>query len=94
MKADCADEFFNVGSGVGTTITELVAGILQLMEVDLVPEYRPEAQSFVTHRIGSTEKAKKLLGFTAATPLALGLRQVVEWRKSLASRTVPDGERQ
>jgi UDP-glucose 4-epimerase len=82
MKADCADEFFNIGMGVGTTITELVDMLLELTGSDLKPEYLPQAQSFVTHRIGSTEKAEELLGFKAKTPLLEGLRKVVDWRKS------------
>ena len=80
MKADCVDECFNVGMGVGTSINELVAQLLELTGSNLTPEYRPEAQSFVTHRIGSTKKAERLLGFTATTPLRDGLRKVVRWR--------------
>lgn len=81
MKADCADEFFNIGKGVGTTINELVDMLLELTGSTLRPEYRPQEQSFVTQRIGTTEKAEQLLGFRAKTPLLEGLRRVVEWRK-------------
>jgi UDP-glucose 4-epimerase len=82
MKADCADEFFNIGMGVGTTINELVDMLIQLTGSNLKPEYHPQTQSFVTYRIGSTDKAEKLLKFKASTPLIEGLRRVVEWRKS------------
>ncbi|MBL8080145.1 MAG: NAD-dependent epimerase/dehydratase family protein [Anaerolineales bacterium] len=82
MKANCTDEFFNIGMGIGTTINELVDILLELTGSTLKPEYRPQEQSFVTQRIGSTEKAKHLIGFTAKTPLLEGLRQVVEWRNS------------
>ena len=82
MQADCADEFFNIGMGVGTTINELVDILLELTGSSIRPEYRPQEQSFVTQRIGSTEKAEKMLGFMARTSLLDGLRQVVEWRKS------------
>lgn len=81
MKAECADEFFNIGMGVGTTINELVDMLLELMGSNLKPEYKPQAQSFVTHRIGSTDKAEKLINFKANTQLLDGLRQVVDWRK-------------
>ena len=80
MQAECADENFNVGMGVGTTIKELVDILLELTGSDLEPEFKPEAQSFVTHRIGSTEKAERLLGFRAAIAVREGLRSVVEWR--------------
>ena len=81
MKADCADEFFNIGMGIGTTINELVEMLLELTGSSLKPEYHPQTESFVTQRIGSTEKAERLLGFKAKTPLLEGLRHVVEWRK-------------
>jgi UDP-glucose 4-epimerase len=80
MKADCADEHFNIGMGVGTTINELVKMLLELTDSTLEIEYRPQAESFVTYRIGSTEKAERLLGFRAGIPLKEGLRSVVEWR--------------
>lgn len=80
MQSDCADEFFNIGCGVGTTINELVDILLELTASKLKPEYRPQEQSFVTYRIGSIDKAEKLLGFKARTPLIEGLKRVVEWR--------------
>jgi UDP-glucose 4-epimerase len=81
MQADCADEFFNIGMGVGTTINELVRRLLELTGSSVQPEYRSEEQSFVTQRIGSTDKAKRLLGFEAQIQLSEGLRRVVEWRR-------------
>jgi UDP-glucose 4-epimerase len=81
MQADCADEFFNIGMGIGTSINDLVGILLELTGSTLQPVYKPQAQSFVTNRIGSTEKATRLIGFTATTPLREGLEQVVRWRK-------------
>lgn len=82
MKADCADVNFNIGCGEGTDLNTLVGHLIRLTGSDLLPEHQPQAQSFVTHRIGSTELAKELLGFQATTPLEEGLRRVIEWRKS------------
>ena len=82
MMADCSDEFFNIGSGIGTTVNELVELLLELTGSDLKIEYHPQAQSFVTHRLGSVDKAKSMLGFQAGTPLLDGLRKVIEWRRS------------
>jgi UDP-glucose 4-epimerase len=81
MEADATDEFFNVGIGVKTTIRELVDLLLEITGSDLEPEYRPQEQMFVTHRVGSTDKAERLLGFRATVPLGEGLRSVVDWRR-------------
>lgn len=86
MKADCADEFFNVGKGIGTTINELVNLLIDITGSKVTPEYHPQTTSFVTSRIGSTEKAEKMLGFKATTELREGLEKVVAWRKELAKK--------
>ena len=86
MKSDCEDEFFNIGMGEGTTINELVKILLRLMGSDLEPEYRPQEQSFVTYRIGSVDKAEKLFGFRATTPVEEGLRRVLQWREEERER--------
>jgi UDP-glucose 4-epimerase len=81
MKSQVSDEFFNVGKGTKTTINELVHKLLKIAGSRLQPEYQPQERIFVTHRLGSTEKAEKLLGFRAVKDLDDGLRSVVEWRK-------------
>lgn len=81
LKSEATDEFFNVGMGVKTTIDELVEMLLEITGSDLRPEYRPQEQMFVTQRVGSTEKAERLLGFRASVELREGLRSVVEWRQ-------------
>lgn len=81
MEADATDEFFNIGIGVKTTIRELVNLLLEITGSDLAPEFRPQEQMFVTHRVGSTQKAADLLGFRATVPLGEGLRSVVAWRR-------------
>ena len=91
LKSDASDECVNIGMGVKTSIDELVAQLLTLTGSRLVPEYQPEEQMFVTHRVGSTEKAERLLGFVAQVPLEEGLRSVVAWRQSgSAFATAPE----
>lgn len=85
LQADATDEFFNIGIGVKTTIRELVDLLLEITGSGLEPEYRPAEQMFVTHRVGSTDKAERLLGFRATIPLEDGLRSVVEWRRQHAA---------
>ena len=69
MKSEASDDFFNIGAGVRTTIGDLVGKILELTGSTLEPEYQAEGMTFVTHRIGSTEKASRVLGFDAEVSL-------------------------
>jgi UDP-glucose 4-epimerase len=80
LKSDASDVNVNVGTGVKTTIKELVDALLEITGSDLVPEYLPQEEMFVTHRVGSTELAENLTGFRAKIPYLDGLRSVVEWR--------------
>ena len=79
MQSQATDEFFNIGAGTRTTIAELVDLILQITGADLRPEFHAQGRTFVTHRIGSVDKARRLLGFDAKVSLEEGLRDVVNW---------------
>jgi UDP-glucose 4-epimerase len=82
LKADATDTFFNIGTGVPTTIRELVDVLLEITGSDIEPEYLPQEEVFVTHRVGSTELAERLLGFRAEVGLRAGLESVVDWRRA------------
>jgi UDP-glucose 4-epimerase len=80
MQADCTDEFFNVGAGTRTTIAEMAELLLDLTGSDAGIRYEPEGVTFVTNRIGSTEKASELISYDAQTPLVDGLKRLIAWR--------------
>ena len=82
MKAEALDEFYNVGMGVKTSINELTHLILEITGSSLKPQYEPQGMTFVTHRVGSTEKAARDLGFEAKTGLREGLEKLIAWRRS------------
>jgi UDP-glucose 4-epimerase len=79
-----ADEAFNIGTGVRTSIDDLVRELLALLDSSLQPEYRPQEVAYVQHRVGCTDKAARLLGFQAQVPLREGLRQLLAWRRNQA----------
>jgi UDP-glucose 4-epimerase len=81
LKSSATDDFFNIGTGVKTSINELVHLLLKVIGSDIQPEYHPQEQMFVTHRVGSTERAERVLGFQAEIGLEEGLRSVLEWRE-------------
>ena len=82
MEADVSDSFYNVGSGVGSTIQALTEMILELTGSDLHIQYEPGGQTFVTKRIGDPEKSARDLGFRTAVDLRDGLKRLIEWRNS------------
>ncbi|MGV8123592.1 MAG: NAD-dependent epimerase/dehydratase family protein [Candidatus Xenobiia bacterium LiM19] len=81
LKGDTVDTFYNVGSGKGTTVKEIAELLLELTGSSLKVHYEPQGQTFVTHRIGSTEKAGKEIGFTTQVELREGLQKLIDWRK-------------
>jgi UDP-glucose 4-epimerase len=84
-KTDTLDTFYNVGRGIQTTIKELAELILEITGSNLRIQYEPSGQTFVTNRIGSTEKAKRDLGFESQVGLREGIERLIEWRRLRAS---------
>jgi UDP-glucose 4-epimerase len=80
MKADAVDRFYNVGTGIRTTIKELAEKLLEITGSGVGIRYEPEGVTFVKNRIGSTELAEREIGFRAKIDLEEGLRALVEWR--------------
>ncbi|MBF6616221.1 MAG: SDR family NAD(P)-dependent oxidoreductase [Candidimonas sp.] len=84
LEAEVSDEFYNVGTGVQTSIKELCDSILDLKQSDLVVQYRPysadDARRMVQNRIGCPKKATEDLGFTYQYTLNEGLQKLIDWR--------------
>jgi len=89
LQAEANDEFYNVGSGVQTKISELCDTILCLKDSTLKVTYRPysedDARRMVQNRIGCPKKAARDLDFTSRYSLEEGLRKLIDWRSSAAS---------
>jgi nucleoside-diphosphate-sugar epimerase len=77
-----AGDVYNLASGTETSIRRLAELINNLTgneaPVELLPP-RPWDRS--GHRFGSTEKARRALGFEAVVPLEQGLRETVDWMR-------------
>jgi UDP-glucose 4-epimerase len=82
LKGNTKDEFYNIGMGTQTTVRELCEMILSITGKNVQIQYEPSGQTFVTNRVGSTEKAKKDLCYEAKVNLREGLTKLIEWRKS------------
>lgn len=86
LQADATDQFYNVGSGVQTSIKQLCDLILELKQSDLKVTYKPysadDARRMVQNRIGCPKKAEADLGFRYRYELREGLQKLIAWREA------------
>lgn len=84
LQAETTDQFYNVGSGVQTSIKQLCDLILELKQSDLKVTYKPysadDARRMVQNRIGCPKKAEADLGFKYRHELRDGLQKLIAWR--------------
>lgn len=78
MTSEVEAEAFNVGSGTEATVKEVVTCLLELTGSSLTPTYQLDAQVPMTRRVGSSEKAKRLLGYEPSVSLRDGLAELVK----------------
>ena len=80
LATDVSDEVLNVASGVETSLNELAAALSGVMNVRRPSEHALERKvNAVTRRLAATERAERMLGFTAEVSLEKGLARLVEW---------------
>jgi UDP-glucose 4-epimerase len=82
LKSPVTNEFFNVASGVETTLKDLAHMLIRLSGKSdrLEPVFEPMDSGLVTRRWGDPTKARDLLGFVTTTPVEEGMRRVIAWR--------------
>ena len=80
MQSDVVQGFYNVATGVETSLLELAQTLLRVMEIDLPVEFgSPRSVNGVPRRVADTSAATRDLGFTARIGLEDGLRRLVTW---------------
>jgi UDP-glucose 4-epimerase len=82
MKADKTDRFYNVGTGIRTSILELTNRLLEVTGAKSEIQYEPAGLTFVKNRIGSPVRARDEIGFVSTTPLDEGLKLLADWHRS------------
>lgn len=81
LKSETRFGFYNVGTGIKTSIKELADLLLEIAPYAAAPiKYEPAVISFVTNRVGSIVLAEKDLGFECETGLREGLKKLMEWK--------------
>lgn len=86
MRAGATDAFFNVGTGVRTSLQELGELVIRVTGSSLPLRFEPRRLAgFVKDRVGCPRMAKESLGFEAKVGLEAGLRELVTWRAAKAT---------
>ena len=80
IESEIVEGFYNVASGVETSLLDLAKALLRAMDSDLDVQFGPERPvNGVTRRLADTSLAARDLGFTAEVELEDGLRRLVAW---------------
>lgn len=83
MKADTTDRYYNVGTGIRTSLKELAEKLIELTSCEKPIRYKERSQAtLVKNRIGCPERAIKEIDFKAKKNLDDGLKELIEWRAS------------
>lgn len=92
-KSPITDEVFNVASGTETSLAALAHKLLAVMGSPLEPIHQPARKvNAVTRRLADTDKARRMLGFSAEIGLEQGLAELVDWWR--AERAAADAAQQ
>ncbi len=85
MQSDRTDDVFNVATGSETSLFQLWEALQKVTEAyHLEPRFVPPRKTNpVPRRLASIKRAREFLGFTATTPLEVGLRKLASWRRQV-----------
>ncbi|WP_420547791.1 NAD-dependent epimerase/dehydratase family protein [Curvivirga sp.] len=83
MKSDTTDRYYNVGTGLRTSLKELAEKLVNLTGCNQPIQYQDRSQAtLVTNRVGCPKRAAEEINFTAETDLDAGLVKLIEWRNT------------
>ena len=82
MNTD-AIEYFNIGTGIGVSTLEVVEGFEKVTGVKVNWKYAPRREGDIEKVWGNVDKANKILGWKAGTPLEDVLASAWKWQLKL-----------
>jgi UDP-glucose 4-epimerase len=75
----------NIGTGRGTSVSELLAAVQRTMGTDIEPRYGAARPGEIRQTYLSIERAERLLGWRPKTNLEQGLWETAEWFRQRAA---------
>lgn len=76
-----SNNVFQLGSGRGTSINDLISSLKETTGINFKVEYKPFRNGEIKHTFCDISKAKKLINYNPATDLKTGLNKLWEWYK-------------
>ena len=71
--------FLNIGTGVETSVNELVSILSQKISWDGEPEYEPKREGELLRSVLNNERAKSQIGWEPKYTLDTGLDELISW---------------
>ncbi len=78
MESSVTGEAFNIGGEEEASVKDIVYTLLELTGSTLTPEFKPDENVPMQRRVGSSQKARRLLGYKPTVSLQEGLQKVIE----------------
>ena len=79
MLSQTSGEVFNVGSGQGYSVNELIQQMRQVSACNLTPEMGLADWTHGSRRVGNNGKIQKMMGWSPKVSLADGLAKTWSW---------------
>lgn len=87
LAETATDRVYNLTSGEDVTIKQIAETIQQLVgNTEIV--YMPARPGDLGSKVVSSERARRELGWAAATPFQEGVRRYIDWRREQAAATI------
>lgn len=71
--------YYNIGTGIGTSVNKLFTVLSKVLQFNKKAVYGPGRKGELYRNYLDPSKAKKDLGWSAKTPIDIGLAKTVEW---------------
>ncbi|MFO0876651.1 MAG: SDR family oxidoreductase [Gemmataceae bacterium] len=81
-QAGISGEVFNIGTGKGTSLLELINQLNHLLGTSIAPRHAETRAGDIRHSRADITRAIQKLGYRPAVPFSVGLARTVEWYRS------------
>jgi UDP-glucose 4-epimerase len=82
-KPGVSGQVFNVGTGRGTSLLELLSALNRQLGTNIAPSHKEARAGDIRHSRADISKARSLLGYEPKVPFEEGLARTLAWYRSL-----------